>query len=172
MPRFLQPLTLLLALCALAPVAHAKDDNHDKDRAALTKAYADIDAAFNTRNVSGLAAFLADDCVILDEKGVVQAHNKKEILASGKEMLAHVKALTSHTSVTDIHFTRAGATVFSTNQSAFTETHNRQNITSTIKSANRDFWVKSGEGWLEKRAQTITFTQTVNRKPVPQDAAR
>lgn len=157
---------LLFALCACASVAHAKDDGHDKDRAFITKAYADVDKAIKNKDADSASAYIAEDYVSINRDGKEDVHGKAEEIALVRKIIAYAPDATTQITVSSVSFDKQGATVLNTDTFTGTITHNGEKHVLSITGTYRDLWVKSGDGWLEKRSQSLTETSTMDGKPV------
>ena len=167
MTRSPKLLALLFALCAFASVAYAKDDGHDKDRAAITADYILGDTADESKDADASVANLTDDFQGIDEKGVVEVHSKAEARQQAQKVFSVAEKITSHTTVSDIAFTQEGATVTSINDEELTAAVGGQTHTLTDKSTSHDEWIKSGDVWLEKSSTITVARHFIDGQPAP-----
>jgi ketosteroid isomerase-like protein len=133
--------------------AHA--DNHSKDRAFIQYAIRKMDAAVAKKDVDGCIAFVHPDYVQINLAGHEIAHGKKEIRQRIAKIFAHVTSIVGHTAITNITFSKAGATVTDITEGEIKMSVNGHERVIKNRSTFRAFWVKSGNGWLEKRSRTI-----------------
>ncbi len=166
MKRFARPFALLLALCAFASVAHAKDDGHDKDRAFITKAVKDMDTTANNKDADGYIKYTADDFVDINVNGEETTHGKAERREKMVSAYRRGMTISGHTTIKTITFDKQGAIVTETGDSSFTLNHNGQQLVATVTGTWRDLWVKSGNGWLEKRSRTLIIHRLLNGRPI------
>jgi ketosteroid isomerase-like protein len=133
--------------------AHA--DNHSKDRAFIQYAIRKMDAAGMKKDVDGCIAFVHPDYVQVNLAGHEIAHGKKELRQRIAKVFAHVTSIVAHTTITNITFSKEGATVTDITEGEFKMSVNGHERVIKNRSTFRAFWVKSGNRWLEKRSQVI-----------------
>ena len=165
MKRFSHTLALLLTLLTFAPASHAKNDAHAKDRAFITKAYADIDKAFESKSADGATAYLSNDWTSVDDKGNKSANAKTKYHDAMKDALAMATHVASHTTVQSIVFTKTGATVTYAAGLTLTIVVQGTSHTSANTSVERDTWVKSGGTWQVKETTEIKHHVALDGQP-------
>jgi len=147
-------LTLCLGIfiCISLP-AHA--DSHSKDIAFIKNAVRKMDAAGMSKNADEYVAFTHPNFVNVNLAGQETIHGKEEQRQMLLNLFTHATSIVMHTTISSITFSSQGATVTETTEGIIKMRINGQNREMKNRSTYRDFWVRSGKGWLEKRSQTI-----------------
>lgn len=114
-----------------------------------------MDAAGISKNADEYVAFTHLDFVNINLAGQETIHGKEERRRKAANLFAHATSIVVHTTITNIVFSNQGATVTETTEGTIKMRVNGQNREMKNRSTYRDFWVRSGKGWLEKRSQAI-----------------
>jgi len=93
---------------------------------------------------------------------------KAEMKDQMSRMFARATSITpGPITVTRFVFDKQGATVYESGSLTLTLMVSGQKSVIQTGGSYRDFWVKTGTGWLEKSSSSLSSKSTLNGKPVP-----
>ena len=137
-------------------------DNHSQDKVFIQSAIQKMDKASNNKDANGYVVFTDPNFIGIGKSGQETTHGKEERREKLERLLASVTQITGQTTVTHFTFDKQGAVVDKSQTFSLAVTKNGQKMQMDGKGTYRDFWVKSGNIWLQQKSRTITETLTVN----------
>ena len=135
----------------------ANANSHSKDRAFIQDAVRKMDVAGMKKDADGYVAFTHPDFVDVNLAGQETTHGKAELRQNISRLFAHAVSIVMHTTITNMTFSNNGVLVTETTEGEIKMSVKGQDRVIKNRSSYRDFWVRSGKGWLEKRSQTIAL---------------
>ena len=142
-------------------------DSQAQDKAAIQAVIQKMEKAANARDAEGYVASTHPDFVNIDAKGQETTHGKVERLTKIQKVFTRATQVQGRSTVTHINFTKQGAIVDEKTSMSITLARNGQTLMLKGTGTYRDFWVKEGGVWLQKRSRTIMERNTINGQPVP-----
>ena len=153
-------LTLLTSALRADPAADA--------RRAIQAAYNTSNAAAARKDAAGTLAHFTPDAVAVD------THGQATPIAQHQEMATHLfaaaRTVTARTVIQKFALARPGqatATVHEHVVLTLMNPQTQQPAQLVVDDTARDLWVKTAQGWRQKRSQDLTYTSTLNGQPLP-----
>ncbi len=154
-----------ILLFVTAPLL-ADADVHAKDKVFIKSAMQKMNVAIQNKDLAAYLLFLHPDYTDIGEAGKVNAHNKAQMSDQMSRMFARAMSITvGPTTVTRFVFDKQGATVYESGSITITLMISGQKSVIQSGGTYRDFWVKTGTGWLEKSSSSLSSKSTLNGKP-------
>jgi len=146
----------------------ANTDAHAKDKAFIKSAIQKMNVATQSKDLAGFLVFLHPDYKDIGADGKVNAGSKAQMRDQMIRLFARATSITvGPTTVTRFVFEKQGVTIYESGSLTLTLLVSGQESVIHTGGTYRDFWVKSGTGWLEKSSYSLSSKSTLNGKPVP-----
>lgn len=156
-----------LALLCLVPAAvHA--DPAGAARKAIQAQYDKANAAAARRDVDAVFAIQTPDYVHIDKQG--RTHTAAEARQQFAQIVAAAKTIKAVTRIQTFKLDKTGATVTIAERADIYLLNPQTGKLShlLITDMARDLWVKTANGWKQKRTKELSSSILMDGKPVPQ----
>ncbi|MBV9850275.1 MAG: hypothetical protein JO250_11420 [Armatimonadetes bacterium] len=159
---------LLIGLTVALGVTAAHADSAAAARRAIQADYSGSNAAATRRDAAGTLARFTPDAVSVDTKGHATPIAQQQQTVT--RLFAAARSVTARTTIQTFSLdrpTQATVTVREHTALALVNPQTQQPVRLVVDDTARDLWIKTAQGWREKRSQDLTYNSTLNGQPLP-----
>ena len=156
-------LACLFCVCIAGAIADARLTAQQS----IGLAYSKMAQAMQNWDVSAYISYIQLDYVQIDEDGSEKYHGKTGVEKALTPVWSRHAKMTLSTHIQDLTLDKGGAIVTVKQDYTYSRIKNGQPFDYDLVSVNRDYWVKVGGRWLQKRSRTISSSKTVNGQAAP-----
>ena len=130
-----------------------------------------MNAAAGRRDAAGAFAYRTPDAVSVEENGRVTPIAKER--ADIKRLFAGTRSVKAVSSIQSLSLNGSGSATVTVKEhmaAVMVSPDGSQKIIFVVDDTARDLWVRTAQGWRQKRSQDLSHTMTINGRPAPQGA--
>ena len=162
MRRLIASYLAILMFCGTGVHADSVADS----RRAIQSDYDKMNAAAERRDDVGTLAYRTPDAVVVMGRSVTtvaqERVNIKQLFASAQSITAQslVKSLSLNGAATATAMVREHMAMVMASPGS------PQKVIFVINDTSRDLWIKTTQGWRQKRSEDVSHSMTINGKPI------